>query len=193
MNPTHIIVAASLLAQVVSLTACASAPATPTRVDIGPLPPDKLGEVDARAVVVFGRGDARETPPGAIDQTLLDDELILLTNAPVACVRVTLTTEASYDQPFDALAPTCEVDGGRPTRGEVREERAFPASYWYEYHPVGSFEPVEDALNVVARHGTICCPDQPAYRSLRLTISNTVMGVSDEEPWRAIAYWALSL
>jgi hypothetical protein len=193
MNHHPTLHAATLAAQAATLVACAAAPSAPTRVDLGPIPPDQLAGDRARAVVVFGRGDAREAPPGPIDQTLLDDELVLLTNAPVPCVRVTLTTEASYDQNFEALAPTCEVDGGRATRAEVREERAHPASFWYEYYPAGSFEPVEDALNVVARHGTICCPDQPANRSLRFTLSNSVMGLDDEEPWRAVVYWALSL
>ena len=191
-HSTHM-TAALLAAQAATLAACATTPPAPTRVDLGPIAPDRLGSVDARALVAFGRNGEREQPPSPIDQTLLDDELVLLTNAPVACVRVTLITEASYDQTFAQLSPTCEIDGGDATHAEVREERASPASYWYEYYPAGSLEPVEDALNVVARHGTICCPDRPAHRSLRLTLSNTLMGVDDEDPWRAVVYWALSL
>ncbi len=172
--------------------ACA-APQTSTRVDLGPLSPDDVGGDAARAIVVFGRAGERETPPEQIDQTLLDDELMLVSRSPVACVRVTLTTQAAYDQPFDALTPTCEIDGARSVRAEVREERARPASYWYDFRPPGTWEVIERALNTVTRHGTICCPGEAPNQALRFKMSNVTMGLDDETPWEATAYWSLTL
>lgn len=154
--------------------------------------PDRVGTKYARLTGYFGTsaaapgGKHEEEVPGHLQHDIVRDEATLVQAAGgEVCFDVVVRTESQYDEPFEQLAPGCEVDGddydaiaegelvsvadyGYDGSETVMRAEAMTAS---DFLGLSIKRPVERVFRVVSREARLCCP-APAGEAIALSLSN---------------------
>lgn len=156
------------------------------------LSPDRIGSKYARLTGYFGTsaaapgGKHEEEVPGHLQHDIIRDEATLaVATGGEICFDVVVRSESQYDEPFEQLAPGCEVDGddyeaiaegelvsvadyGFEGSQTVMHAEAVTAS---EFLGLSIERPVERVFRVVSREARLCCP-APAGEVIALSLRN---------------------